>query len=135
MTYYLDASAAVKLVKPEPETAALAGFVRRAADEYGPRAFVASDLLHTELIGTVLQSGFTLAEAMRVMSSVVLFRLSPQICEAAGMLVGQLGLRSLDALHLATAVTVRSSLTAVVTYDQRFSDAAERLGLRVESPR
>jgi len=43
-------------------------------------------------------------------------------------------LRSLDAIHLATALEAGDELTAVVTYDARMSEAAEQLGLRVLAP-
>lgn len=134
MTYYLDASAAVKLVTPEREARALAIVVDEIAQRQGPRALVSSDLLRTELVGTILQAGLPVSDAMRVLGAVVHFRVSAEICEVAGMLVGQLGIRSLDAIHLATAVSLRSTLTAVLTYDTRFAAAAENLGLRVEAP-
>lgn len=132
MTYYLDASAAVKLVKPEKETPALLNFLGDGDSRFG--ALVSSDLLVTELTGTVLRAGLSTAAGLRVIDAVVLFRISPQICEAAGTLVGQLGIRSLDALHLATAVSQRSRLSGVLTYDRKLADAAESLGLRVTSP-
>jgi predicted nucleic acid-binding protein len=44
------------------------------------------------------------------------------------------GLRSLDALHLATALSVRDEIGVLVTYDQRLAEAAESRGLRVARP-
>jgi hypothetical protein len=44
-------------------------------------------------------------------------------------------LRSLDAIHLASARTLGDELQAVVTYDARMATAAERLGLQVDTPR
>jgi hypothetical protein len=44
-------------------------------------------------------------------------------------------LRSLDAIHLATAEEVRADLVALVTYDERLAAAAKELGLPVEAPR
>ena len=49
--------------------------------------------------------------------------------------VGDAGLRTLDAIHLATALALRDDLDAVVTYDVRLAAAAEAEGFRVESPR
>jgi predicted nucleic acid-binding protein len=43
-------------------------------------------------------------------------------------------LRSLDALHLATALSIRDDLGAFVAYDQRLAEAAERHGLAVLQP-
>ncbi len=43
-------------------------------------------------------------------------------------------LRSLDALHLAAALSVSGELAAVVTYDVRMTEAADALGLTVVAP-
>ena len=134
MTYYIDTSAAVKLVKPEPETEALRVFLRKIERETGSPSLVSSDLLKTEILSAVLRAGLAPAAGMRAINSVYLLRLSPQICESAGMLSGQLGVRSLDALHLATAVSERPTLRAFVTYDQKLADAARQLGIQVENP-
>jgi predicted nucleic acid-binding protein len=48
--------------------------------------------------------------------------------------VGSPTLRSLDAIHLATALSLRASLEAFVTYDLRLIDAARQVELRVVSP-
>jgi uncharacterized protein len=134
MTYYLDASAAVKLVKPEWETPALVDFLSGAAQRQGDLSLVSADLLQTELISAVTRAGLPVSEAIRVLSGLYLLRLSPQICETAGFLAGESGVRSLDALHLATALSQRSRLTALITYDQRLAEAARHLGLAVDSP-
>ena len=42
--------------------------------------------------------------------------------------------RSLDAIHLGTALRSRSSLTSFVTYDKRLLDAAQAAGLPIDSP-
>ena len=44
------------------------------------------------------------------------------------------GLRSLDAIHLATALSIRDDLGVLLTYDQRLGDAAAERGLTVASP-
>ncbi len=44
------------------------------------------------------------------------------------------GLRSLDALHLATALSVREEIGVLVTYDQHLADAAAGCGLSVAQP-
>jgi predicted nucleic acid-binding protein len=48
--------------------------------------------------------------------------------------IGDRALRSLDAIHLATAHELRTELTAFVCYDKRLSDSAHTLGLPVEAP-
>jgi predicted nucleic acid-binding protein len=42
--------------------------------------------------------------------------------------------RSLDAIHLATALRIRSQLTSFITYDKRLADAAQVAGLAVDMP-
>jgi uncharacterized protein len=44
------------------------------------------------------------------------------------------GLRSLDALHLATALSIREEIGVFVTYDERLGDAAKEQGLTVAQP-
>lgn len=134
MTYYLDSSGAVKLVKPEPETKALSAFLRQASGRLGSQALLSADIIQTELIGASLRAGVALREPMRVLGAIRLVRVSARICESAGLLVGEFGLRSLDAIHLAVAMEHRSSLLGVITYDTRFAEAATTLGFPVEAP-
>ena len=44
-------------------------------------------------------------------------------------------LRTLDAIHIATALAMGDDLLAIVTYDERMIEAARLLGLATESPR
>ena len=60
-------------------------------------------------------------------------RLDDALLDAAGALDPGV-LRSLDAIHLAAALTVAAQLEAVVTYDPRMAAAARLLGLRVSAP-
>ena len=56
-----------------------------------------------------------------------------RVFDAAGTLPGS-SLRSLDALHLATAQQLGDDLAGVVTYDERQADAARALPLEVKAP-
>lgn len=134
MTYYLDTSAAVKLVKPEAETSSLRAFLTNMAENSAGGGLVAGDILRTELVAAVLRAGMPRSAAVDVLDSVHLLRLTGAICEMAGSLAGELGLRSLDALHLAAAVSARHLIQGVITYDTRFALAARELGFVVESP-
>lgn len=134
MSYYLDTSAAVKLVKRELESDALVAFLQELTHTPSGGTLVAGDVLRTELVAAVLRAGMPLGAAMAVLDSVYLVRLTGSLCEAAGSLAGEFGLRSLDALHLAVAVSMRNSIHGVITYDQRFAEAASKLGFVVETP-
>ena len=71
--------------------------------------------------------------ARRVLSGMDLIDLTDAILEAAADLDPVL-LRSLDAIHLATALALGAAVDVVVTYDHRMQDAARLLGLRVAAP-
>jgi predicted nucleic acid-binding protein len=127
---YLDASAVVKLLVREAETSAL----RRRLKDWPHRA--SSALLRVELLRTVRRAGLPrLTEgARRHLASIDLIRLDDDLLErAAG--IEPSTVRSLDAIHLATALSLGSDLAAVVTYDARISTAAQALGLPVVAPR
>ncbi|HSL60024.1 MAG TPA: type II toxin-antitoxin system VapC family toxin [Acidimicrobiales bacterium] len=129
MAFYVDTSALVKLVVAEPETAALRSWLA-AAD----RDLVASDLVRTELVRAVRRAVPDRARlARQVLESVTLVQITSAIFEAAGRL-DPLELRSLDAVHLASALDLGDDLEGVVTYDERLAAAAAVHGVAVNSP-
>jgi predicted nucleic acid-binding protein len=127
---YLDASAVVKLLMQEPQTAAL----RRRLTAWPRRA--SASLLRVEVLRTVKRAGLPrlLADARRQLAAIHLIRLDDELLERAAELEPP-GMRSLDAIHLAAALGLGADLAAVVTYDARLSDAAQALGLPVIGPR
>lgn len=125
---YLDTSAFLKLVKPEPETAAFEAFVDGRSD------FVASALLAIEARrGALRRAPRSLPRVDLLLRDVELVAMSPAIVESASRLPDPL-LRSLDAIHLATAILLRSDLELFVTYDSRLADAAAAYGVPTAGP-
>ncbi|MGU3291610.1 type II toxin-antitoxin system VapC family toxin [Williamsia sp. M5A3_1d] len=125
--WYLDTSAALKLLVAEPESEALA----RAVDDGRPD-LVASWLLETELRRAAQRAPALTQELVTdLLTDVGLYRVPPTLFREAGLLPGT-RLRSLDALHLATAV--RTGADCVVTYDLRMAEAAREIGLVVVAP-
>ena len=125
--WYLDTSAALKLLVDEQESDALG----HAIDDGRPD-LVSSWLLETELRRAGRRAPALAQELVTdLLTNVSLFRVPPSLFREAGLLPGT-HLRSLDALHLATAV--RSGADCVVTYDTRMTDAARELGLVVVAP-
>ncbi len=126
---YLDSSALVKLVLPEPESHALRDFLANDEDH------VSSGLAQLEVQRTVRRVDDTedrRQDAMRVLARVSLMEIDgPILAQAASL--DPPGLRSLDAIHLATALSL-DGLGALVTYDRRLADAAREAGLAVASP-
>jgi predicted nucleic acid-binding protein len=125
---YLDASAAVKLVVSEPESAPLGRFL---ADQVSR---VSNRVLAVELIRAVgRRSPGSLDQARSLLGVIEFVELDDDVAGVAGGL-GPVGLRSLDAIHLASALALAEELAAFVTYDARQADAARALGLSVLSP-
>jgi uncharacterized protein len=126
---YLDTSAALKLVMPETETARLELWIAERAGV--PR--VSSRLLRIEMLRSVARAApQRISRANVVLSSVSL--VSMDDVAPAAEVIGDPTLRSLDAIHLATAYELRTELTAFVCYDKRLRDSARALGLPVEAP-
>jgi predicted nucleic acid-binding protein len=127
--FYLDTSAAAKLIVVEPGSTALRRWLLSRDD----RLF-SSDLLRTELLRVTRRAapeGMTQARA--ILESLMLLRLTTGICERAAMLEPDL-LRSNDALHLAAALEMGDELEGLVSYDQRMSQGASALGIQVVAP-
>lgn len=126
---YLDSSAIVKLVVDEPESAALRRYLRRR------RPLVSSALARAEVLRAVLLEGEDgVARARDVLSAVELIRVNDRVLTAAGVLRPE-DLRSLDAIHLATAQQLDSDLGRLVSYDEKLLAAASLLGLSTHAPR
>ncbi len=127
---YLDASALVKLVVREPESTVLAEFLRDHSDR------VSSALALTEVPRALRRAGFGTAERRRareVLTRVALVEVDRRVLAAAAVLDPPT-LRTLDAIHLAAALTLRDDLAALVTYDRRLAAAAKRADIEVRAP-
>ena len=126
---YLDSSAIVKLVVREPESSALRSHLRRR------RPLVSSVLARTEVIRALLPLGDAAIQVGHdVLARIAFVRINDRIIRTAGELM-PVELRSLDAIHLASAQQFDTDLRHVVTYDERMIDSAHLLGLKTASPR
>ena len=124
---YIDASAFLRLVLKERESAALAAFLQRER-----RHLAASAVLEVEAgraAGLVGSDALSLAAAH--LGSVELIEVTPAIRMLARA-VGPTSLRTLDAIHLATAIEIGAR--EMLVYDQRLADAATAYGLSALSP-
>jgi uncharacterized protein len=124
---YLDSSALVKLAVDEPESGALRRYLRR-------RLMISSALARTEVLRALLFEGDEgIARGRTVLASVELIRVNDRILNAAAVLLPA-DVRSMAAIHLATAQQLATDLGRVITYDERMLDAAKRLGIRTAAP-
>jgi len=125
---YLDSSAIVKLVIDEPQSEPLRRYLRRR------RPLVSSALARTEVLRALLDEGDVgLARGRDVLGRINLIRVNDRILGTAGALLPA-ELRSLDAIHLATALDLDDDIRQLVTYDERMMAAATGLGLRTAAP-
>jgi uncharacterized protein len=131
VTLYLDASALVKLVVREPETAALRRYLRRHVSERR----VTSALSRTEVVRAVLDVGIeAVARAGETLRSTGLVALDARVLDDAATLAPGTSLRSLDAIHIASARLLGGELRALITYDERQAAVATALGMPVATP-
>jgi len=128
-TAYLDASAAVKLLRPEPETSALRAVLAAIAGH------VSSELLEIELrcVARREGGGELIERADRICAAVDLLPYTSAVRARAGEAFAP-PQRALDALHLATALDLRLEALVLVTYDRRQAQAARAAGLDVVVP-
>jgi uncharacterized protein len=127
---YLDSSALLKLLHEEPESAALADWLVRHAGT----PVVSSELSKVEVVRACRRMNpDALPEARALLAGLDLIPLSGMVVDEAAD-VGETMLRSLDALHLASALSIRAGLSTFVAYDRRLADAASAAGLELVAP-
>jgi uncharacterized protein len=126
---YVETSGAAKLLIGEQSSTELAAHLDRCVDR-GDR-LVSATLLETELRRMATRLDLPQADVTGVLDRFEIVQPDRAIYREAGLLPGR-HLRSLDALHLATAL--RLGADAMVTYDHRQAAAARAVGLEVAAP-
>jgi len=127
MPYYIDSSAFLKLVVEEPHSAAM----REWASDVD---LLSADLLATEVLRAARRhSSRVLTAAQERLDVVTMFALEREAFRRAAAL-DPAGLRSLDALHLAAALSLGDELDGLVAYDERLIEAAALHGVSTVMP-
>jgi predicted nucleic acid-binding protein len=128
--YYIDTSAALKLLAEEEHSSAFAEFY----DTNASASWVSSALLRIEVVRAVARVlPSALPDARDLLTAFDFIAIDDDIVERA-MDEPDRMLRSLDAIHLATARVLDEDLDAVVTYDDRLAAAAADAGMTVLRP-
>ncbi len=125
---YLDSSAMLKVFKKESESDAMIDYYSKHLDQ-----LVTSELTITEVLGNLIRFDIPTHVAERAFSGLTLMPVKQEILRKAAELMGQ-GLRSLDAIHLATALSLKGHLSEIVTYDHQFAEVGTAQGVAVKSP-
>jgi predicted nucleic acid-binding protein len=125
---YIDSSAIVKLAVAEPESQPLRRYLARR------QPLVTSAMARTEVARALMPSGpEAVARGQQVLRRLQLVRVNDRVLSEAGAMEPA-ELRSLDAIHLASARQLRSTVRQIVTYDERMAGAATAAGWSVASP-
>ena len=129
--YYADTSAVIRLLVEESHSKAFAAFY----DAHADAEWVSSALLRIELTRAVTRAmPALLPDARDLLLAFSFVAIDDDIVDGA-MNEPDRGLRSLDAIHLATARVLGEDLDALVSYDDRLLKAAADAGLATASPR
>ncbi|MEC4016763.1 type II toxin-antitoxin system VapC family toxin [Streptomyces sp. H27-D2] len=129
--YYVDTSAALKLLVEESHSKVFAQFY----DDAAGATWVSSALLRIEVMRAVARVLPTLLpDARDLLLAFDFISIDDDIVDAA-MNEPDRMLRSLDAIHLATARVLGPELTGLATYDDRLADAGRDAGFEIVSPR
>lgn len=127
---YLDSSALLKLLFEEPESDALTLWISERAGT----PMVSSELAKTEVVRAARRiDGEVVPKARALVSQLDLIPMSSSLIEEAAD-TGEPLLRTLDAIHLASALSIRDDLTAFVAYDRRLAAAVEAAGIATIRP-
>jgi uncharacterized protein len=140
---YLDSCALVKLIREEDESLALQAWLDERADE----VMVTSELARTEVLRVVRRSNHDeqgelvdarrfrseLDEAAAVLDAVTQVILDRDVVDRAGSLEAPM-VRTLDAIHLATALSLQATAIVFVTYDRRLAQLAKTAGFEAVGP-
>ena len=124
---YLDTSALVKLIRREEASDALGDWL----DERIDLRWITSTVTEVELARAIrVAAPEGLPAVPSVLARLDRFEIDPVVRSTAAAYADS-GLRTLDAIHLATAQTAAAvaPLTAFVTYDSRLAEAAQRLAI------
>jgi uncharacterized protein len=125
--WYIDSSAIIKLIKPEKESAAL---IKKL-----PRVLIASRISRVEVTRTIIRYEPDLLDATYdVLADIQMVPVEDSIVTIAENLPQFIDLRSLDSLHIASALAIKNVLKGIITYDKEMVIAAEALGFKTLSP-
>jgi predicted nucleic acid-binding protein len=125
--WYIDSSAIIKLIRLEKESAAL---IKKL-----PSGLIASRISRIEVTRTIIRYEPDLLDATYdVLADIQMVPVEDAIITIAENLPQFIDLRSLDSLHIASALSIKNVLKGVITYDKEMVKAAVALGFKTLSP-
>jgi len=125
---YVDTSALLRLVFPDPTTPALQELLD------GDVRLVSSSLMRVEARrGTMRRAPRRLPRVDLLLDRIDIIGIDDAVIESAGRLPDPLP-STLEAIHLATALLIRADVDSLLTYDERLATAARTHGIPVVAP-
>jgi len=125
--WYMDSSAIMKLIKPEKESATL---IKKL-----PPSLITSRISRVEVARTIAKHEPDLLNtAYDVLADIQMIPVEDSIITIAENLPLHIDLRSLDSLHIASALHIRNALKGIITYDKEMVRAGVALGFNTMSP-
>ena len=126
MSWYIDSSAILKFVFAEPERAALVKALTQPA--------ISSELARLEVKRAVHRiNPKDIALANQELTRINFVTISDQVLSTAEAFTANISLATLDAIHVATALTLGSKIEGIITYDKQMIANAQNMGIRVLS--
>ena len=127
MSWYLDSSAILKYVFAEPERPAMIKALTSQA--------ISSELARLEVKRAVFRINPKDIElANEELSRINFVSISNQVLTVAESFTGSVTLATLDAIHVATAITLGHQIEGIITYDKQMISNAAVMGIKVLSP-
>ena len=127
MSWYLDSSAILKYIFAEPERPALVKALTSQA--------ISSELARLEVKRAVYRiNPKDIILANEELSRINFVSISNQVLGVAESFTSSVTLATLDAIHVATAITLGKGIEGIITYDKRMISNAKTMGIEVLSP-
>ena len=127
MSWYLDSSAILKYIFAEPERPALVKTLTSQA--------ISSELARLEVKRAVYRiNPKDIILANEELSRINFVSISNQVLGVAESFTSSVTLATLDAIHVATAITLGKGIEGIITYDKQMIANAATMGIKVLSP-
>jgi predicted nucleic acid-binding protein len=127
LSWYLDSSAILKYVFAEPERPAMIKALTSQA--------ISSELARLEVKRAVFRINPKDIELTNEeLSRINFVSISNQVLTVAESFTGSVTLATLDAIHVATAITLGHQIEGIITYDKQMISNAAVMGIKVLSP-
>ena len=125
--HYIDASSFVKLIVEEKETQALLKSL--------PPSLISGEILTVEVMRTTVHSDAeTIAFARKLLAGINFMPITSEVISIASLFGAHIKSKTLDAIHLAAALSIGSTIDGIITYDKTMIADAKLLGIPVLSP-